>query len=119
MFQLNKYASWKSKPIKAMFFILVFLAIISAVSWIVMLLWNNILTDVTGVKPLNFWKAAGLLILAKIILGGFRRRRKPWKQTRGGHLKHKWMEMNDEERKAFKARWKEHCRTKNDNTDPD
>jgi hypothetical protein len=62
---------------------------------------------------LNFWQAAGLLALAKILFGGFKgrgRRRKhskekPWK---------KWMNMNEEEREEAKQRWKEHCKKKSE-----
>ena len=70
MFNKDNYSSSRFKPLKILFFIIVFMAFIAAVATIVMLLWNAILPEVTGVKPLNFWQAAGLLILAKILFGG-------------------------------------------------
>ena len=83
---------------------------VAVLSWIVMFLWNNILTDVTNVKPLNFWKAAGLLVLAKILFGGFGGWGSRRRHSRRKHWKSKWMNMNPEERRAAKSRWKEHCR---------
>lgn len=38
---------------------------------VVMLLWNAILPDVLGVKTITFWQAFGILILSKILFGGF------------------------------------------------
>ncbi len=112
MFKNDKYSSKRFNPIKVLFFIMVFILIVFGVSWIVMLLWNNILVDATGVKPLNIWKAAGILILAKIILGGFGRHKAPWKHSPPKHLRKKWMEMNDEERQNAKSRWRDHCRSR-------
>ncbi len=108
MFNRKNYSSHKS-PVKVLFFGALFIGLISLFSWIVMLLWNAILPDVTGVKPLNFWKAAGLLVLSKILFGGFWHRRGPWKKRRS-RWKEQWMNMTPEERKEARSRWKEHCR---------
>ena len=84
--------------------------------WAVMLLWNAILPDVTGVKVLTYWQAIGLLILTRLLFGGWRGGGKP-----GGFNKHrpdfgkrvawreKWMNMNPEERLKFKQEWRERC----------
>jgi NhaP-type Na+/H+ and K+/H+ antiporter len=56
-------------------FLLLFLSIGSLV---VMWLWNALLPVIFGVKMINFWQAAGLLILAKILFGGFHRPPKPF-----------------------------------------
>lgn len=114
MFDKNHNSPRKFKPLKVLVFITVFLAILAAVSTVVMLLWNAILPDTIGVKPLNFWKAAGLLILIKILVGGFRRGR-GWKHSERHHWRNKWMEMNEEERKEAKSRWKEYCNKKKSN----
>jgi len=108
----NNFSTGKFKPIKVLFFILVFVIIFSAVSFMVMLLWNAILPDVASVKPLKFWQAAGLLILAKILFGGFRGNRGRWRNSKRNKWKNKWMKMNEEERKEAKMRWKEYCNRK-------
>lgn len=37
----------------------------------VYLLWNGVLTDVLGVKAITFWQALGILVLSKLLFGGF------------------------------------------------
>ena len=112
MFNKNNSSFKKFKPLKIVFFIMVFVAFITLVPYIVMLLWNAILPDVVGVKPLNFWQAAGLLLLAKILFGGFGGRRGKWKHSKKKHWKNKWMDMSHEERQDAKTRWKEYCNNK-------
>lgn len=112
MFNRDNPSFRKFKPLKILFFIAVFIAFFSGVAYIVMLLWNAILPDVTGVKPLNFWQAAGLLILAKILFGGFGGRKGGWKNSKRKHWKNKWMNMSDEERQEAKNRWKEYCKNR-------
>lgn len=34
-------------------------------------LWNGVLADVLGVKTITYWQALGLLVLSKILFGGF------------------------------------------------
>ena len=79
--------------------------------WIVMSLWNAILPVViTGVHPISFLQALGILVLSKILFGGFGGRGK-W---RGSHawkekMKQRWDKMTPEEREKFKAEWKNRC----------
>ena len=111
MFKDN-HSSSRFKPLKILLFTGVFIAFIMAVSTIVMLLWNAILPEVTGFKPLNLWQAAGLLVLAKILFGGFGSHRRPWKHSEKREAMHQWMNMNEEERAAAKSRWQEYCNQK-------
>ena len=39
--------------------------------WVVMLLWNWLMPDIFGLKPLTYWQAWGLLILSHILFKGF------------------------------------------------
>lgn len=112
MFKKDNLSSRRYKPAKILFFILVFIAFFSAISFVVMLLWNAILPDVANVKPLKFWQAAGLLLLAKILFGGFRGRRRNWKRSEKNNWKKKWMAMNEEERQEAKLRWQKYCKQK-------
>jgi hypothetical protein len=77
----------KNHPCRRFFFFLplIALAFVALFSAIVMLLWNNVLADVVPVHAVTFWQAAGILLLAKILFGGFpgrpgRRRWGPWRQ---------------------------------------
>lgn len=46
----------------------VFLTVVTVV---VHALWNGVLVEVTSVKPVSYWQALGLFVLAKILFGGF------------------------------------------------
>lgn len=41
------------------------------IAWAVYALWNGVLIEVVGVKAITYWQALGLLVLAKILFGGF------------------------------------------------
>jgi hypothetical protein len=52
-------------------FVLIFIALGSLV---VMLLWNSLFPEIFGFKPIDYLQAAGLLVLSKILFGGFGRK---------------------------------------------
>ena len=89
-------------------FILAFTALFS---FAVYELWNGILVDVLGVKAITFWQALGILVLARILFGGFpfRRGGPPF----GPHWKHKmierWVAMTPEQREKFLDEWRQGC----------
>lgn len=97
---------------KGLMFMVLFIAAILLFSAAVMGLWNAILPAVLGVNAITFWQALGILILSKILFGGFGRRG-GW--NRGGHrqwktgMQNKWANMTAEEREKFKAEWKNRC----------
>jgi Ca2+/H+ antiporter, TMEM165/GDT1 family len=78
---------------------------------IVMLLWNAILPTVLGVSTITFWQALGILVLSKILFGGFngRRRCRGYRGSRH-ELWQKWNDMSPEEkekmRNELKSRFK-------------
>jgi hypothetical protein len=93
------------------FFVFFFLAIagLAVFSTIVLLLWNALMPIIFHLPVISFWQAAGLLILAKILFGGFRG---GWGGGFGGRWRHKmqqrWMDMTPEERERFKQEWGRH-----------
>lgn len=83
---------------------------VTAFTFIVMLLWNNILPLVIGVKTISFLQALGILVLSKILFGGFGGHRRwrgstAWKEK----MKQRFETMTPEEREKFKAEWKNRC----------
>ena len=74
-----------------------------------MLLWNNILAVVVPVHTITFLQALGILVLSKILFGGFRGgwggHRPYWKQR----MMQKWNTMTPEEREKFKGEWQKRC----------
>lgn len=92
------------------FFPLVIIALILLLGWVVMLLWNAILPAAVHANPLNYWQATGLLILSRILVGGWGGRGGRGHGRRGNMPgREKWMSMNDEEKQAFKEQWKKRC----------
>ena len=85
------------------------LAIIGVVvfSTIVMLLWNALLPSLFHFPEITFAQALGLLILSKILFGGFRGGgpKQQWKNK----MKQHWMNMNPEEREKFTQEWSKRC----------
>lgn len=98
-------------PVKFLFFFAMGALFLLSLGYLVMYLWNGILVDATGVKALNFWQSLGLLLLSRILVGGFRfgPSRGPWNQSPRRHWREKWMQMSEEERAAFRDKWKERC----------
>lgn len=86
------------------FFIpVVITALLALFSWITMLLWNALLPGIFHIAAINFWQAAGLLLLARLFFGGFHPK---WNHDWPGHkmdheLRSKIRKMSPEERKEF------------------
>jgi len=101
--------SWRRRRF---LFIPLFLMGLFALSGIVMWLWNAVLPAVTGVLPLNYWQAMGILVLSRILFSGFRFGGHHGHRTPFMHhsFRNKLMEMSDEEREQFKNQWKQRCR---------
>lgn len=86
---------------------------IFGVSAVVMLLWNWIIPAISPLTAVTYWQAMGLLVLSRILFGGFRfgRHHKAAHRHFEKHapFKDKLMDMNDEERQQFKNQWKQRC----------
>ena len=87
--------------------------------YVFMLLWNWLMPAIFGLHMINFWQGVGLLILGKMLFGGFRSK---WGRGHCGYghcgyggygWKNRWeekmMNMSPEEREKFKQRMKEKC----------
>ena len=92
----------------------------AALGWVVMLLWNWLLPALfAGAQPVSYLQALGLLLLCKILFGGFRG------SCHGHKLRHGRDNMSEEEREQLKGRFKSRwgcCASKGDaeapNSDP-
>jgi hypothetical protein len=68
--------------------------------FVVMSLWNWVAPALFGLHTVTFWQALGLLILSKILFGGFRGRPAggyAWRRASG-----RWQQMTPEEREQFR-----------------
>lgn len=91
----------RSRAGKGFLILVCVVAFISLFSFIVMKLWNAILPDVLHVSTINFWQAIGILVLSKILFGGFGgwgHKKQEWKRK----MQDKWQHMTPEERNRFK-----------------
>jgi hypothetical protein len=64
-------------------------------------LWNVLIPPIFGWHTITFWQALGLLLLSKILFGGFHRHsgRNHWKHR----MKERWENMTPEERDKFRT----------------
>ena len=98
----------KNKKTYGFLFILLPLAIFVLIAAIVMWLWNAILPELFGFKMITFWQASGLLILSKILFGGFHGGGKKWSEKwKQKHWQEKMQNMSDEDRERFREKLKE------------
>lgn len=98
----------KRKPLYALLY-LVILFVLAAVA---MLLWNAIVPKTLHLITINYCQTLGLLVLARILFGGFR-----FPGPGGGWgsddrkqlLKDKLMSMSDQDKASFKEEWRRRC----------
>lgn len=92
------------KRMKAIKFSLM-IALFFVVSAVVMWLWNAILPEVIGVKPIGYLQAIGIFCLSRLLFGGF-----GFRGTRNkcGHMAtpERSMNMTETEKERFKEMWK-------------
>ena len=79
---------------------------VAAVAWLVMTLWNGLFPDLFGWHAITFMQALGLLILSKILFGGWHRGGHRW-HHHGGHGA--WGNMTDEERERIREKFRGRC----------
>jgi len=94
---------------KRWFFIPLFvIAAVFIVGAVVMYLWNAVIPQVfTSVGTITYCQAIVILILSKILFGGFRKGGCGGKRAfYGRQCKEKWMNMSEEEKAKFKEEWK-------------
>ncbi|MGA3069968.1 MAG: hypothetical protein ABSD43_07100 [Terracidiphilus sp.] len=75
---------------------------------VVMHLWNWLLPVLFGWRQIDLWQALGLLVLCRILFGGFGSHGSDHRKHRGPSAEH-WERMTPEEREKFRqemrSRW--------------
>jgi hypothetical protein len=102
--QRNKEFTMHRRPILKGIRIALFVVVASiALGFIVKELWNVLVPPIFGWHTITFWQSLGLLLLSKILFGGFHRHgggdRNRWKQR----MKDRWEQMTPEERAKFRS----------------
>jgi hypothetical protein len=82
---------------------LVVLGFVALFTYAVYALWNGVLAEVVPVQTITYWQALGLLVLAKILFGGFPGRcgpgGPPWRDR--AKAKH-WESLTPEQREHMR-----------------
>lgn len=86
---------------KAGVVLLLVVGALALLSLVVMLLWNVLMPELFHAPRIGFWQAGGLLVLSRILLGGWRGRSGRW---RAGRLRERWRSMTPEERERLRER---------------
>lgn len=99
------------RPARVAFFVLMLAAAAAAAGALVMALWNAVLVDALGAKPLGYWQALGLLLLCRVLFGKWGPRRMGPPGAAGGRAAwgEKWGAMSPEQRASFRTHWKARC----------
>ena len=89
------------------FFILIPITIFFIIGFVVMILWNNLIPEIFGLKSITYLQALGLFFLSRILFGSFGGKKPSFV---GSNNKDKIINMNAEEREKFKEEWKNRCK---------
>ena len=82
--------------------VILVLAVVALAAGLVVVLWNTVaITALGGAQPLDYVHALGLLVLCRLLFGGFGGRRFGNRRARW----EKWQAMTPEEREALSQRW--------------
>jgi hypothetical protein len=100
----------KRKGFKIAGMILLGIAAGAAFTLAVMLLWNSLIPSIFGLGIISFWQALGLLVLSRLLFGGFGHGggRRFGRMRHKNGIREKWMSMTPEQQKEFVAKRKEH-----------
>jgi hypothetical protein len=94
---------------KAPKFIFMAAVAVAVFGFVVMSLWNWLMPALFGWHPITFWQALGILVLSKILFGGFRGRsggpHGPWRRR----MMERWEAMTPEEREKFRQGMRGGC----------
>ncbi len=95
---------------KKWLFLIIIPAVLALVSSLIMVLWNAILPDLLGTKPITFWQSAGLFLLCKILFGNFRGPSGNRRFGRGNTWNPNQTEDMKTARESLKEEWRRRCR---------
>jgi hypothetical protein len=89
-------------------FVLFAVLFVTVFGFVVMRLWNWLMPVLFGWHSINFWQAVGILVLSKILFGGFRGHpggRMKWRRR----MMERWEQMTPEEREKFRQGMRGSC----------
>jgi hypothetical protein len=94
--------------VRGLKFVLFAALFITVFGFVVMSLWNWLMPALFGWHLINFWQAVGVLVLSKILFGGFRGhpgRHLYWRRR----MMERWEQMTPKEREKFRQGMRGRC----------
>jgi len=88
-------------------FVVIGIVAFTAFGFVVTHLWNYLMPGLFGLRMITFWQAVGLMLLGRLLFGGFR----PggggmrWR----GEMMRRWEGMTPEEREKFREGMRGRC----------
>jgi hypothetical protein len=70
-----------------------------------MSLWNWLGPELFGLRQVTFWQGLGVLVLCRILFGGFGFGGGRHSRKSGDHMAERWMNMTPEERENLRKSW--------------
>jgi hypothetical protein len=79
----------------------------TAFGFVVTQLWNYLMPGLFGLRMITFWQAVGMMLLGRLLFGGFRPGRGGfgWR----GQMLRRWEQMTPEERQQFREGLRGRC----------
>ncbi|MGH9679648.1 MAG: hypothetical protein ACRD4Y_06830 [Candidatus Acidiferrales bacterium] len=96
--------NWPLRVLKIAAFVILGVAVFGFVS---MHLWNYLMPAIFGLRTITFWQAVGLLVLGRLLFGGFRPGRGGFSWRR--RMMERWEQMTPEEREKFREGMRNRC----------
>ena len=94
------------RALRVLKFVVMGLAFAALFTFVVMSLWNWLMPGLFGWHMITFWQALGVLLLSKILFGGFR---PGWGGRWRGRMMERWESMTPEEREKFRSGLRHGC----------
>src|SRR3954449_6273056 len=98
----------RRRPFRVAIMIVVAVGIFIGFCFAVRSLWNWLMPGIFGLPHIGFWQALGLLVLSRILFGGFRGwpgHQAPW----ASRMRNRWEGMSPEERERFQKTMGRRC----------
>ena len=95
------------KIFRVLKFVAIGIVAFTVFGFVVTHLWNYLMPGLFGLRTITFWHAVGLMVLTRLLFGGFGpgRGRFGWR----GQMMQRWERMTPEEREKFRAGWRGRC----------
>ena len=97
--------NWAVRALKFALFAGLFVTVLG---FVVTRLWNWLMPALFGWHPIGFWQAVGILVLSRILFGGFRGRHGRHMYWRH-RMRERWEQMTPEEREKFRQSMRGRC----------